>query len=220
MTTKFPERKKPELLFIRHKRNPSALPDGILSPVQWRQWSYSTNDLLLVRASRGYWLFEYLPVSRIILKSRKNYGLAYLYTEYDENDLTYFLQYNISCIGAGTRWSAEIPGKQADRAECNKSYYQKDWGNQSATGRHYPGNDGAQRRILSIRKIMQMYDVVYQTARTDLLDLEKRKFLIRQQRGREFLFIFNENSELWKKSERKLSRLKNNLQLFRNRNLD
>ena len=53
--------------------------------------------------SRGYWLFEYLPVSRIILKSRKNYGLAYLFTEYDENDLTYFLQYNISCIGTGTR---------------------------------------------------------------------------------------------------------------------
>jgi len=40
---------------------------------------------------------------------------------------------------------------------------------------------------------------VYQTARSDLLDLEKRKFLTRQQRGREFLFIFNENSDLWKK---------------------
>ena len=55
----------------------------------------------------------------------------------------------------------------------------------------------------SIRKIMQMYDVVYQTARSDLLDLEKRKFLTRQQRGREFLFIFNENSDLWKKKPEK-----------------
>ena len=40
---------------------------------------------------------------------------------------------------------------------------------------------------------------IYQTARTDLLELEKRGFLIKRQRGREFLFIFNEKSDLWKK---------------------
>ena len=60
----------------------------------------------------------------------------------------------------------------------------------------------------SIRKLMQMYNVVYQTARSDLLDLEKRKFLIRQQRGREFLFIFNENSYLWKKKPEKIKQVK------------
>ncbi len=48
--------------------------------------------------SRGYWLFEYMPISRIILKSRKDYSIAYLHTEYDEMDLTYFLLYNIRCI--------------------------------------------------------------------------------------------------------------------------
>ena len=48
--------------------------------------------------SRGYWLFEYMAVSRRILRSKKDYGLAYLYTELDEMDLTYFLKYTMNCI--------------------------------------------------------------------------------------------------------------------------
>jgi Fic family protein len=153
--------------------------------------------------SRGYWLFEYLPVSRIILKSRKNYELSYLYTEYDENDLTYFLQYNISCI--------------VDALDDLLKFLERKQTEQNATKaiiRKIEGINQRQADILremmehsdeyySIRKIMQMYNVVYQTARSDLLDLEKRKFLIRQQRGREFLFIFNENSDLWKKKPEK-----------------
>ena len=48
--------------------------------------------------SRGYWLFEYMAISRRILRSKKNYGLAYLFTEYDEFDLTYFIKYNLEAI--------------------------------------------------------------------------------------------------------------------------
>ena len=32
----------------------------------------------------GYWLFEFIPISRIILRAPSKYGLAYLYTETDE----------------------------------------------------------------------------------------------------------------------------------------
>jgi Fic family protein len=46
----------------------------------------------------GYWLFEYMAISRIILRSKTKYGLSYLYTETDENDLTYFINYNLSAI--------------------------------------------------------------------------------------------------------------------------
>ena len=44
---------------------------------------------------QGYWLIEYMPVSRIIHKTKKQYENAFLYTEYDENDLTYFILYNL-----------------------------------------------------------------------------------------------------------------------------
>ena len=48
--------------------------------------------------SQGYWLFEYMAVSKRILRSRKDYDLAYLYTEYDDLDLTYFIKYILLCV--------------------------------------------------------------------------------------------------------------------------
>ena len=149
--------------------------------------------------SRGYWLFEYLPVSRIILKSRKNYGLAYLYTEYDENDLTYFLQYNISCIVQALDDLLKFLESKQTEQNATKAIIRKIEGINQRQADILREMMEHSDEYYSIRKIMQMYDVVYQTARTDLLDLENRKFVTRQQRGREFLFIFYENSELWQK---------------------
>jgi Fic family protein len=153
--------------------------------------------------SRGYWLFEYLPVSRIILKSRKNYGLAYLYTEYDENDCTYFLQYNILCIVQALDDLLKFLESRQTEQNATKAIIRKIEGINQRQADILREMMEHSDEYYSIRKIMQMYDVVYQTARSDLLDLEKRKFLTRQQRGREFLFIFNENSDLWKKKPEK-----------------
>ena len=55
----------------------------------------------------------------------------------------------------------------------------------------------------TIRQIMQVYNTVYQTARTDLLRLAELGYIIQEKRGREYLFIFNEKSNLRKDSPRK-----------------
>ena len=47
---------------------------------------------------RGYWLTEYLSISGIILKSKTAYGKAFLDTEVDDLDLTYFLNYQMHVI--------------------------------------------------------------------------------------------------------------------------
>ncbi len=47
---------------------------------------------------KGYWLTEYLSISRIIYRSKKRYEAAFLYTENDENDLSYFIQYNLETM--------------------------------------------------------------------------------------------------------------------------
>ena len=44
---------------------------------------------------KGYWLTEYLSISRIIYKSKTQYEKAFLYTEHDEFDLGYFVNYNL-----------------------------------------------------------------------------------------------------------------------------
>jgi Fic family protein len=42
-----------------------------------------------------YWAFAYLSLSERILKSPKQYAMAYVYSEQDDFDLTYFIHYNI-----------------------------------------------------------------------------------------------------------------------------
>jgi Fic family protein len=46
-----------------------------------------------VMMKNGYWLFEFLTISRIIHAAPMQYYRAFLYSEQDENDLTYFLVY-------------------------------------------------------------------------------------------------------------------------------
>ena len=47
---------------------------------------------------QGYWLVEYLSISRIIKESKGQYEKAYLYTEADDYDLTYFLTYQLRVL--------------------------------------------------------------------------------------------------------------------------
>ena len=152
--------------------------------------------------SQGYWLFEYMAISRTILHSKKKYGMAYLYTEYDENDLTYFIKYNISCIiqalddllGYLERKQSE---QNATRAIIKKI---KEINPRQATILRYMMEHSDE--YFTIRQIMQMFTVVYQTARTDLLHLVSLEYVIMDKRGREFIFIFNEHSELWEQKKR------------------
>ena len=46
----------------------------------------------------GYWLTEYISISRSIKENTEQYKYAYLATETDDNDLTYFIDYNIECL--------------------------------------------------------------------------------------------------------------------------
>ncbi|GGG08994.1 MULTISPECIES: Fic family protein [Cysteiniphilum] len=49
-------------------------------------------------AKSGYWLMEFLPISRIIQHAPVQYGKAFLQTETDDNDLTYFIHYHLEVI--------------------------------------------------------------------------------------------------------------------------
>src|SRR5256885_2231916 len=46
----------------------------------------------------GFWLCEYISISNILLKGPTQYGRAFLYTETDDNDLTYFIIYHLKVI--------------------------------------------------------------------------------------------------------------------------
>ena len=47
---------------------------------------------------QGYWLTEYLSISRVIVRSKKAYEKAFLYTEADGMDIGYFVAYNLRVL--------------------------------------------------------------------------------------------------------------------------
>jgi Fic family protein len=47
---------------------------------------------------KGYWTFMYLPISTIIKKAPLQYAMAYIYSEQDNLDLTYFNDFHIQKI--------------------------------------------------------------------------------------------------------------------------
>jgi Fic family protein len=48
--------------------------------------------------TRGYWLVEYLSISRILRNAPAQYGRAFLLTETDDRDLTYFIDYQLGIL--------------------------------------------------------------------------------------------------------------------------
>lgn len=146
--------------------------------------------------SRGYWLFEYMPISRIILRSKKKYALAFLHTEYDESDLTYFLQYNLSCINEALADLLTYLEKQQSLQNATKALLRK-------IREINPRQANILRNMMehsdeyfTIRQVMHVCNTVYQTARTDLQRLAELGYVIQEKRGKEYMFIFNEKSNL------------------------
>lgn len=52
---------------------------------------------------QGYWLCEFISISRVLKKAPSRYGRSFLYTETDDNDLTYFILYQLKVTLAAIR---------------------------------------------------------------------------------------------------------------------
>ncbi|HLD84032.1 MAG TPA: Fic family protein [archaeon] len=127
--------------------------------------------------SRGYWLFELMAISRILLRSRVKYGLAYLYSETDDNDITYFINYNLQAIDeAFADLEKYARKKQKEQEDILKTVKNLKGVNirQADVLKEFIKNPD---KIFTIEEIMNTYGVVYQTARTDLLYLEKNNYI-------------------------------------------
>ena len=46
----------------------------------------------------GYWLTQYMSISRIIYKTKASYEKSFLYAEADENDMGYFITYHLNAL--------------------------------------------------------------------------------------------------------------------------
>ncbi|MBC7488451.1 MAG: Fic family protein, partial [Cytophagaceae bacterium] len=124
----------------------------------------------------GYWLTEYLSISQIIVKSKMQYSHAYLYTEIDGNDLTYFIHYKLKTM----QQAFESLQKYIQRKINEKKKFidlQKISGINERQARMLSWLNEEVDLLFSVKEIEQRFVVSNQTARTDLEDLVEKGYL-------------------------------------------
>ncbi|MFC1522173.1 Fic family protein, partial [Elusimicrobiota bacterium] len=142
--------------------------------------------------SRRYWILEYLSISRYFLRAPRQYVNAYVYSELDRGDLTYFLYFNLRAIRFALRDVRHyILRKQQELSNANKRLksYTNLNSRQKALLHHALQHPEA---LYSIQGHRNSHGVAYDTARNDLLELEKRGMLKRQKQGKAFIFVPSE----------------------------
>lgn len=145
--------------------------------------------------TRGYWLFEYMAISRIILRSRAKYGLAYLYTETDDNDLTYFIDYNLTSIEEALEdMKTYLERKKKEQAETlNIIKGLKEINvRESDILREFMKSPN---KPFTIEEIRNIYGVAYDTARNDLYHLENLGHIEKTKVKKKFIFRFRQQKE-------------------------
>lgn len=148
-------------------------------------------------ARSGYWLMEYVSISRLLRLAPAQYGRAYLHSETDDNDATYFILHQLSVIERAIDALYEyLARKTAEQRSAERLL------------RHAPGlADQLNYRQVAIlthalkhpghgytvESHRRSHRVTLQTARTDLLALTKLRLLRQGKRGRALVFYAPED---------------------------
>jgi Fic family protein len=138
--------------------------------------------------SQRYWLFDFVSISHILRKAPSKYAQSFLCTETDDNDLTYFVLYQLKVIRRAiselhkylTRKIQEVKHTEKLIRESGRFNHR-----QLALLGHALRHPDA---TYSIQSHKNSHSVSYQTARTDLLNLGARGYLTQTQIGNAYYF--------------------------------
>jgi len=148
-------------------------------------------------ARSGYWLMEYTSISHILRKGPAKYMRAYLHTETDQNDTTYFLLHQLDTIRRAivalhdylSRKGQEQ--KETERMLSATPKLRTRFNHrQIALLTHALRHTGEGYRVDAHQRV---HSVVYQTARSDLLDLHSLGLLEKGRQGNAFVFFAPED---------------------------
>ncbi|MGB1231345.1 MAG: Fic family protein [Winogradskyella sp.] len=124
----------------------------------------------------GYWLTEYMSISRVIMKTKVQYEKAYLYTEIDDMDVTYFIHYQVKVLlKAFEDLKVYVAKKKKEQSKLSK--YLKFEGINERQAIILQKIEEDNNRFFTVKEIENTFNITNQTARTDIEELVKLNFL-------------------------------------------
>jgi len=140
--------------------------------------------------SRGYWLFEYMPISRILLHSKTKYSKAYLFTETDDNDLTYFINYNLSAIEKALEDLEKYISLKKQEQNETMQIIEKSENLNLRQADILKSLLKESVRYFPIAEIKNKYNIAYDTARNDMQHLAELGYVEKIKRGRSYMYKY------------------------------
>ena len=129
-----------------------------------------------------YWLMEYLSISRVIAKSKKSYEKSFLYTEADNNDIGYFVAYNLRVLDLSFKQlQGYLKRKQEEKKAANTFLQLGDINDRQAQIiKMFVDNP---KEVITVKDIQSKFFVSATTAKGDIMGLVDRGLI------NEFAFI-------------------------------
>jgi Fic family protein len=151
-------------------------------------------------AKEGYWLVEFISISRVIQKASAQYGKAFLYTETDDNDLSYFLIHQLGVVHQAIEALHEFLSEKVQGISDAEAMLQN---NNRLRGKLNFRQLALLRHALKhprfayvIEEHQRSHGISYDVARKDLLVMaESLKLLTKTKQGKRYLFIVPDDLE-------------------------
>jgi Fic family protein len=141
----------------------------------------------------GYWLSEYLSISKVIMETKSQYEKAYLYTEVDEMDVSYFVHYQVKVLTkAFEDLKKYIAKKKKEQKKISKFFQIESINERQAQILFWVERDS--NRTFTVKEIENIFSITNQTARTDLENLVDMRFLKK-------IAVDKKSSNYWKGDE-------------------
>lgn len=136
----------------------------------------------------GYWLTRYLTISSILKQAPARYAKSYLYCETGENDITYFVIYQLQVIRRAIESLYDyLRRKVAETREIEAMLH----GSPHLNHRQLVIVGDALRDLsepFTVKAQQNRHRVTYESARSDLLGLERLGLLTKRKVGKKFVF--------------------------------
>lgn len=139
-----------------------------------------------------YDLFKYVSISKLLKDDPKGYGLSYLYTEKDQGDLTYFIDYQLDIIVAAfdelqqylqaktDEFYQVMESLEGSKYNDSLNFIQKDL---IKKGTKEPG------RVFSVKEVASSYEISKNTARAYLNKLIELDLLLKTKDSKTVLYF-------------------------------
>jgi len=142
--------------------------------------------------NQGYWLIEFISISRILKSAPAEYNRSYLYTETDDNDATYFIAHQLEVIVRAIGDLYLYLDKKAKEIRTVENILRKSPRIINLLNHRQVAllNRALKKphSIFYVESHRSSHNVTYQTARTDLLSLEKLGLLEKSKIGKAFAY--------------------------------